>query len=87
MRKSTFAIALVLFAVVLWFGLEGKPPRAAGTEPTPHRFEYSIGTFGDLTENNRKGLKDLGDNGWEMCGVASSGEPKNALVIFKRPKW
>ncbi len=86
MRKSTLTVALVLLAVAVWFGLQGNPPRAADApKPAVQKLEYHVVSWSLV--NAGVTLKDLGDQGWEMCGVVpehpSTGD---TAVIFKRPK-
>jgi hypothetical protein len=89
MRKSTFTVALVLLAVLVWFGLQGGQPRAAdAAKPAAQKFEYKQDEWSHLDGGST--LNVLGDEGWEMCGVipkrVSSPRPDDAVVIFKRPK-
>ena len=88
MRKSTFAVALVFLAVVVWFGLQGNSPRAADAKPTIRKLEYLRKFWHDLdaTQDGQiKGLNELGGKGWEMCGMVPYG-PQDPLVVFKRPQ-
>jgi hypothetical protein len=40
MRKSTVGIALLLLAVIAWFGFQGNPPRAAdAAKPAVQKLE------------------------------------------------
>ena len=85
MRKSTVAVALVFLAVVVWFGLQGSPPRAAEAKPAVQKLEYRIVNWGLISAG--KTLSDLGDQGWEICGVVpDTRATSDAAVIFKRSK-
>ena len=48
------------------------------SQPTPGT--EKAGTPGDLPSV----LNQLGEDGWELCGVVSQGE-RGSLMIFKRP--
>jgi hypothetical protein len=83
MRKSTFTIALVLLAVAVWFGLHDNSPRAAdAAKPAAQKWEYLQRNW-EILANDKNGLNDLGDKGWEMCGISPG---RFTEVIFKRPK-
>ena len=83
MRKSTFAVALVFLAVVVWFGLQGSPPRAAEAKPAVQKLEYRHLSW-NATVLEGQTLNELGDQGWEFCGTVR-GDNYTSL-IFKRPK-
>ena len=84
MRRSTFAVALVLLAVFAWFGLQGNPPHSAvAANPATQNFEYQRVTWG---AENDSTLNGLGAQGWEMCGVIPNANVHETVVMFKRPK-
>jgi hypothetical protein len=95
MRKSTFTFALILLAVVAWFGLQGSPPRAAdAVKPVVQKFDYLQRNWLDVAgrqtpmgsgQGDPRGLNELGDKGWELCGVIGA-PPQSVTVVFKRPK-
>ena len=84
--NSTFTAALFLLAVVVSFGLQGNPPRAAdAAKPATQKLEYRIVNGGLVTAG--KTLSDLGEQGWEVCGVVpGTATESDKEVIFKRPK-
>ncbi len=83
MGKSAFAIALFLLAVIAWFGFQGNPPRAAdAAKPAAQKLEYLQRSW-EVLANDKNGMNDLGDKGWEMCGISPG---RFTTVIFKRPK-
>ena len=84
MRKVTFAVALVLLAVIAWFGLQGSPPRAAdAAKPAMQKFEYKNIDWATA----QTGLSNYGVDGWEVCGVVPNPSTvDNSTVILKRPK-
>jgi hypothetical protein len=84
MRKSAFSAALVLLAVIAWFGLQGSPPRAADSaKPAVQKFEYKTVDWGSA----QYGLNQYGAEGWELCGVVPDRSATiNSTVILKRPK-
>jgi hypothetical protein len=84
MRNSTFAVAMILLAVVAWFGLQGSPPRAADPPADVHKFEYKTTIWRGETEAT---INALGAEGWELCGVVPEQHAAGAIVIFKRPSW
>ena len=84
MRKSTFAVALILLAVIAWFGLQGRPPNAAvAANPATQNFEYRKVTWGSENEST---LSALGAQGWDMCGVIPNPIVHETVVMFKRAK-
>jgi hypothetical protein len=84
MRNSTFAVVLILLAVIAWFGLQGSPPRAAAVaNPATQNFEYRRVTWGFENDST---LNALGAQGWEMCGVIPHEKDSETVVMFKRPK-
>jgi hypothetical protein len=80
MRKSTFTAALVLLAVIAWFGLQGSPPQAADNKPV-QKLEYRRVTWGF---ENDKTMSDMGAQGWEICGVVPNAKVSETVVMFKR---
>jgi hypothetical protein len=83
MRNSTFTVALVLLAVIAWFGLQGNSPRAAVAPAGVQKFEYKKVVWGGENEGT---LSGFGAQGWEMCGVVPEQPTANTIVIFKRAK-
>jgi hypothetical protein len=82
MRKSTFALAVLLLVVIAWLGLPGNSPRAADAKPAVQKWEYQKISWSVTSEGET--LNQLGDKGWEMCGVVPG--PSYTTLIFKRPK-
>lgn len=83
MRKSTFAVTLFLLAVISWFGCGS--PRVGGAKPAVQKLEY-LRRYWTSFGIDEKGLNDLGDQGWEVCGVVPGSAASDREVIFKRPK-
>ena len=73
MRKSTFALAMLLLVVIAWLGLQGNSPRAADAKPAVPRWEYQKISWSVTSEGET--LNQLGDKGWEMCGVVPVRSP------------
>ncbi len=88
MRKSTFVIALLFLVAIAWLGLQSRSPYAADAKPPVNGFEYVKHNWTELTpvEGRPDLLKELGDKGWEMCGVVPMHGYSEAAVYFKRPK-
>jgi hypothetical protein len=88
MRKLTFAIALMFLVAAAWLSMRNNLSHAADAKPVVQKLEYLQHTWIELNEQPNGGhslLEDLGNQGWEMCGVIPvSGS--NAYVILKRPK-
>ena len=82
MRKSTFAVAMLLLVVIAWLGLQGNSPRAADAKRVVPRWEYQKISWSVTSEGDT--LNQLGDKGWEMCGVVPGAA--YTTLIFKRPK-
>jgi hypothetical protein len=90
MRKSSFVLALVFLVVIAWFGLQSNSPRAADAKPVVQKVEYLHRGWNEVNAvwppDAADGLKDLGDHGWELCGVIPKTSGGDADLIFKRPK-
>jgi len=82
MRKSTFAVAVLLLVGIAWLGLQGNSPRAADAKPAVQKWEYQKISWSVTSEGDT--LNQLGDKGWEMCGVVPGAA--YTTLIFKRPK-
>ncbi len=84
MRKSTFAIALVFLATIVWLGLQGNQPQAAdNAKPAAQKWEYKV--VESNLEFKDADLNAIGDKGWEICGLDFNLQAHNT-VVFKRPK-
>jgi hypothetical protein len=84
MRKSTFTLAVSLFAAILWIGLQGNQPHAAeDAKPIMQKWEYHL-EFG-IGGDSAASLNKLGADGWEMCGLTTSSSTIT-VAAFKRPK-
>jgi hypothetical protein len=82
MRKSTFVLAMFLLVVTAWLGVQGNSPRAADAKPAVQKWEYQKISWSVTSEGDT--LNQLGDKGWEMCGVVPGAA--YTTLIFKRPK-
>jgi len=83
MRKQPFALALLILVVIAWCGSQSKSPYAADAKPPVQRFEYAQHFYNEIEHIEGQPnllLKELGDKGWEMCGVVGNS------VFFKRPR-
>jgi hypothetical protein len=85
MRTLAFVLALPLLVAIAWLGLHGNSPRAAeAAKPAVQKLEYRQVNWNLLQVGAT--LKDLGAEGWEMCGVIPEEPSADTAVIFKRPK-
>jgi hypothetical protein len=76
-RDVLFLIALVALAAGWWIDHQ----RIARLAQQKWEYRTAIG----FNRNDKQWLNDLGDDGWELCGVTP--ESGNALtLVFKRPK-
>jgi hypothetical protein len=89
MRKSTFALVIVLMVAVVWLGTQRNQPRAADDiKQSGPQWEYRVEELNFSDRGGTKGhLNELGNGGWELITVHTSGQNNwIAYSIFKRPK-
>ncbi len=90
MRSTAAAISVATIAAILIFLSNGTSAQNAEAIPQQARWDYKVvhinklvGEAKDLDEivsGFESGLKELGDDGWELCLEVNGG------VVLKRPR-
>jgi hypothetical protein len=81
--RSRLIAFIVLAVVVTWLVANNIPPSLASAAQSgggPQKWEYTTAKFmADVKDQ----LNNLGDAGWEVCGVTG---PDTSIIILKRRK-
>jgi hypothetical protein len=86
MSKTSLVVIASLFAAFFCASSRGEETKQSGTQnkaPVVQHWEYKVLRVAENPDLNLLG--DLGDEGWEMCGVQSHPNA-GGTIYFKRPK-